>query len=75
MTHHIPCLYDVDTRAVTRAIRKHGVMKGIIVPETTSREDMDTLMATVLDRDQITQVSTKKIKELGNGSCHVAVMY
>ena len=74
MTHHIPCLYDVDTRAVTRAIRKHGVMKGIIVPETTSREDMDTLMATVLDRDQITQVSTKKIKELGNGSCHVAVM-
>ena len=34
MTHHIPCLYGVDTRAITRAIRSQGVMKGVIVPDT-----------------------------------------
>ena len=28
----IPCLYDVDTRAVTKHIRAAGTMKGIIVP-------------------------------------------
>ena len=29
--HGIPCLYDVDTRAITRVLRNHGVMKGVLV--------------------------------------------
>ena len=29
----IPCLYNVDTRAVTRHIRSLGAMKGVLVPE------------------------------------------
>ena len=41
---NIPCLYDVDTRAVTRKIRNAGTMKGIIVPEdATQAEILDAL--------------------------------
>ena len=32
----IPCLYDVDTRALTKKIRSAGTMKGVIVSEYTS---------------------------------------
>lgn len=74
MTHHIPCIYDVDTRAVTRVIRNHGVMKGVIVPETMSEEEIKELMSTELDKDVIEQVSTRKVKKRGKGKYHVAVM-
>ncbi|WP_301860022.1 carbamoyl phosphate synthase small subunit [uncultured Megasphaera sp.] len=72
--HHIPCLYGVDTRAITRAIRSHGVMKGVIVPETMSEEDVQKLMAKPLETQVVRQVTTKEIKHVGDGKYHVAVM-
>ena len=74
MMHHIPCIYDVDTRAVTRAIRSRGVMKGVIVPEFMEEADIADFMKTELDKDLIAQVSTRKVKTYGNGKYHVAVM-
>ena len=73
-THHIPCLYGVDTRAVTRAIRSHGVMKGVIVPETMSESAVKELFDTPLETQLVRRVTTRDIKHMGSGKFHVAVM-
>ncbi|BAL83394.1 putative carbamoyl-phosphate synthase small subunit [Selenomonas ruminantium subsp. lactilytica TAM6421] len=54
----IPCLYDVDTRAVTRKIRNAGTMKGIIVPEDASQEEIDKLMAVPIKKEVVMEVTT-----------------
>ena len=58
-SHGIPCLYNVDTRAITRAIRSHGVMKGVICPTDTPQEKIDALLAQPLATDHIMRVTTK----------------
>ena len=40
----VPCLYDVDTRALTRKIRSAGTMKGVIVSEYTSQGTIDEMI-------------------------------
>lgn len=74
-THGIPCLYDVDTRAITRAIRSHGVMKGVICPADTPEEKIQHLLSQPLATDQIMRVTTKWEGHRGdkNAPFHVAV--
>lgn len=55
----IPCLYDVDTRAVTKKIRSAGTMKGVIVSEYTSQPTVDEMMKLPLDTDVVAQVTTR----------------
>ena len=55
----IPCLYDVDTRAVTKKIRSAGTMKGVIVSEYTSQPTVDEMMRLPLDSDVVAQVTTR----------------
>lgn len=74
MTHHIPCLYGVDTRAITKAIRSHGVMKGVIVPADMNEDAIKELFDTPLDTQVVKKVTTKEIKHMGDGKFHVAVM-
>ncbi len=73
-THHKPCLYDVDTRAITRAIRNQGVMKGVIVPADMPEADVQALLAKDLETQVIKKVTTKEIVARGSGKYHVAVM-
>ena len=47
----IPCLYNVDTRAVTRTIRSQGCMKGVIVSEDATQEEIDKLMTVPIKLD------------------------
>lgn len=74
MNHHIPCLYDTDTRAITREIRQHGVMKGVLVPETAATEDIRAALARPLETQWVRKVTTRDIKTAGSGTYHVAVM-
>ena len=55
---NIPCLYDVDTRAVTQKIRSAGTMKGIIVPEDASQAEIDKLLAVPIKTDVVMEVTT-----------------
>ena len=55
---NIPCLYDVDTRAVTQKIRSAGTMKGIIVPEDASQTEIDKLLAVPIKTDVVMEVTT-----------------
>lgn len=74
MNHHIPCLYDTDTRAITREIRQHGVMKGVLVPETAATSDIRAALARPLETQWVRKVTTRDIKTAGSGTYHVAVM-
>ncbi len=60
----IPCLYGVDTRAVTRHIRAAGTMKGIIVPEEASKEEIDQLLAVPIETQVVKEVTTKETYEI-----------
>ncbi|MGM0840806.1 MAG: carbamoyl phosphate synthase small subunit [Bacillota bacterium] len=56
----IPGISDIDTRKLTRIIRQHGAMKGIICSaELDSKEMLEKLHDTSLRTDQVMQVSTK----------------
>ena len=73
----IPCLYNVDTRAVTRRIRSAGTMKGIIVPENATQAEQDRLMAVPIEKDVVAQVTTPERYELpadDGHAPHVVVM-
>ena len=57
----IPCLYDVDTRAVTRKIRSAGTMKGIIVPEDAAQTEIDELFAVPIKKYVVNEVTTPEV--------------
>jgi hypothetical protein len=59
--NHIPCLYDVDTRAVTRHIRSAGAMKGVLVSSNASDEEVRHLLSTALPHDHVDIVTTREI--------------
>ncbi|MBP2653660.1 MAG: carA [Firmicutes bacterium] len=72
--HGIVCLYDVDTRAVTRKIRSAGTMKGVIVPASMATDEIKTLLASPLEKQVVAEVTTKEIYCLGSNGPRVAVM-
>ncbi|WP_434784673.1 carbamoyl-phosphate synthase domain-containing protein, partial [Staphylococcus aureus] len=56
----IPGISGIDTRALTKIIRKHGTMKACLINEGNSiHEALENLQKSVLLNDQIEQVSTK----------------
>ena len=63
-TQEVPCLYDVDTRAVTRHIRAAGTMKGVIVPEDAPQAEIDKLLAVPIRQDVVAEVTTKEVYTL-----------
>ena len=57
-SERIACIYDVDTRALTKRIRSTGTMKGVIVSEYTSQPTIDEMMKLPLKKNVVEQVST-----------------
>jgi carbamoyl-phosphate synthase small subunit len=41
--HAIPGIADVDTRALTRHIRTHGLVRGVLVPDRTGMSDAELI--------------------------------
>ena len=70
----IPCLYDVDTRAVTRHIRAAGTMKGILVPDDTPQAERDALLAVPIARDVVREATTTEAYTMENDGPHVVVL-
>ncbi|MFA6850154.1 MAG: glutamine-hydrolyzing carbamoyl-phosphate synthase small subunit [Selenomonadaceae bacterium] len=70
----IPCLYNVDTRAITRQIRSAGTMKGIIVAEDTAQSEINELFAVPIKKDVVDEVTTPKAYKMENDGPHVVVM-
>ena len=72
----IPCLYEVDTRALTKKIRSSGTMKGVIVSEYTSQSTINEMMALPIRKNVVEQVTTPVAYTLdaGANSLHVVTM-
>ncbi len=70
----IPCLYDVDTRAVTRHIRSAGTMKGIIVADDAAQTEIDELLAVPIKREVVSEATTPESYTMDNNGPHVVVM-
>lgn len=72
----IPCLYEVDTRALTKKIRSAGTMKGVIVSEYTSQSTINEMMALPIRKNVVEQVTTPVAYTLdaGANAFHVVTM-
>lgn len=53
----IPCLYGVDTRAVTKKIRSAGTMKGVIVPDSAPQNFISEMLAQPIQKNVVAQVT------------------
>ncbi len=73
----IPGLCGIDTRALTKAIREHGSMRGYIsdIPLTKkfTKEKIKDLN-NISDEDLVPYVTTKKNYSIGSGKYNIAVM-
>ena len=67
----VPCLHGVDTRAVTRHIRSAGAMKGVIVPENTTQEEIDRMLSREIQKDVVATVTTKETYVMAADSADV----
>lgn len=59
--HNIPGIANIDTRKLTRIIRKHGTMRAVMVDEEKNEQDViDQLSHAEMPRDQVKRTSTSK---------------
>jgi carbamoyl-phosphate synthase small subunit len=55
----IPAIAGVDTRALTKKIRRSGTMRALLVPINYPQHNLQLLLSSKLPTDQIKRVSTK----------------
>ena len=75
--YHIPGIYGIDTRKLTRYIRDFGSRKVLITDASTSKErGLQTLAETAVPADAVSQVSRKamEIANHGDSEFHVAAI-
>lgn len=72
--NNIPCLYNIDTRAVTRHIRTSGAMKGVIVPGDTDEETIQGLLAMQEALKPVEEVTTTTMYAMPNKGPKVVVL-
>lgn len=59
--HHIPGIWGIDTRMLTRKLRDHGSMRGILTSiDTTKEAALDMIKASPVLTDAVARVSCKK---------------
>lgn len=68
---------DIDTRMLTRMLRHHGTMKGILTTASTPVEELQEMLAdSPLMRDQVARTSTKSVfTSPGDGERIVLIDY
>lgn len=66
--YDIPCITDVDTRALVKTIRKRGTVKAII---TDCKDDQPLLEE---ETDLVQQVSVKRVYTYENAGPHIAIV-
>ena len=74
LASEIPCLYGVDTRAITRKIRANGTMKGVIIPIDQSEGVIAALLSAPIETEVVRTVTTHEIYKMPNSGPQVVVM-
>lgn len=65
-------LEGIDTRALTRALRDHGSMRGIITTEQLSDGEVEAKINSLDNSDVVSRVSTKEVYTVDGKGKHVA---
>lgn len=64
----------IDTRALTKILRNHGTMKGIITTKELTQSEIDQKVATIDNSKAVEIVSTKEKYEIHGEGKHIAIM-
>lgn len=72
--YKIPCIYGVDTRSVTRSIRIHGSMPGVIVPQTATKAEIKALLNEDNQNRLVELVTTDRITHIHGKGPRVVVV-
>ncbi|MFO7888503.1 MAG: glutamine-hydrolyzing carbamoyl-phosphate synthase small subunit [Eubacteriales bacterium] len=67
-------LEKVDTRYLTKTLRKVGTLNGILTKENLSKKEIKTLFEKFDKKNFVKEVSTKKTYELKEGNIELAVL-
>lgn len=68
-------LSGIDTRALTRRLRDHGTMRGILATgEQDSLALVQEAQKAASDQDLVRAVSTKEVQSFGEGSCKLVII-
>ena len=69
--HKVPGIYGIDTRELTKVIRDHGAMLGIIVPEGSV---MDFPVSDPNQENQVAKVSCTEVIRYGRGDKKIVLV-
>ena len=67
-------LEGIDTRALTKILRTHGSMKGIIATKELSQSEIKQKFSNFNNSDAVSKVTTEKTYTIEGAGAHVAVM-
>ena len=67
-------LEGIDTRALTKILRKNGTMKGIIATCELSKSEIEKKLNNFSNRDAVMNVTTKDCHTIEGSGKHVAIM-
>lgn len=70
----VPCITQVDTRAVTKTVRTAGVMKAAIVQADRDETYISDILNAALPINQVERVTTKSQYTAGSGTYRVALL-
>jgi len=74
LSRGIPCIYGVDTRAVTRRIRSAGTMKGVIVPADAGDGEIKALFSRPPEIEVVAEVTSREVYRMPAEGPRVAVL-
>lgn len=72
--HKIMGLEGIDTRALTKILRQHGTMKGIISIRPLIRTELKAKLKTFNNKDAVYEVGVKEKYTIEGSGKHIAVM-
>lgn len=64
----------IDTRALTKILRNHGTMKGIITVRALSPSQIDNQLASFRNTNAVMEVTTKEVIEHAGDNIHIVAM-
>ena len=67
-------LEGIDTRALTKILRKNGTMKGIIVTKELTKSEIEQKLTTFDNSDAVMKVTSKECYTIEGTGRHVAIM-
>lgn len=67
-------LEGIDTRSLTKVLRNHGTMKGIITTKSIDEEEARNLIKGFSNKEAVNSVTTEEIYTIEGNGPHVAVM-